>query len=338
MKLIFKQDEVLTDNHGRIINYARLAVTDRCNLRCSYCMPEQGLDWLSRNELMNNAELLHISRLLVHMGIRKIRITGGEPFVRKDMMPLLQDLSQLPGLEELTITTNGVLTAPLIPDLKKMGVRSVNLSLDSLDRERFFSITRRDEFPAVWDTLEQLLRHDMEVKINTVVMTQRNIADLVPLAMLTKELPVSVRFIEEMPFNGEGHSFSGALWNEQQIHAHLLTAFPGMYKIPDPPYATAHHYQVPGHRGTIGIIAAYTRNFCGSCNRLRITPQGMLKTCLYDGGVLNIRDLLRKEETDDSIREKILGRLGQRAKDGWEAEKNIRHTALQHESMASIGG
>ena len=137
---------MLTDNYGRKVNYLRLAVTDRCNLRCFYCMPEDGLNWLSRAELMTYEEMLQICALLVGMGIEKIRITGGEPFVRKDIMEFLSALSKVKGLNELTITTNGVLTAPYVADLKKIGVKSVNLSLDTLDAGRFFNITRRDEF------------------------------------------------------------------------------------------------------------------------------------------------------------------------------------------------
>src|SRR6185312_6908923 len=151
---------MLTDNHGRNINYLRLAVTDRCNLRCFYCMPEQGLNWLSREELMSYEEMLSVCSLLVKMGIEKIRITGGEPFVRKDIMRLLTSLSELSGLNELTITTNGVLTAPFIPELKKIGVKSVNLSLDTLDANRFFVITKRNEFANVVETFDQLLKHD----------------------------------------------------------------------------------------------------------------------------------------------------------------------------------
>src|SRR4051812_2172253 len=154
--------QALFDNHGRPINYLRLAVTDRCNLRCFYCMPENGIDWLERKELMSYEEMLRICTLLVKMGIEKIRITGGEPFVRKGIMSFLADLSKL-GLKQLTVTTNGVLTAPLVPELKKLGINSVNLSMDTIDRNRFFAITRRDELPQVLETMEQLLRHDMEV-------------------------------------------------------------------------------------------------------------------------------------------------------------------------------
>jgi molybdenum cofactor biosynthesis enzyme MoaA len=147
---------MLLDNHGRKINYLRLAVTDRCNLRCFYCMPEEGLDWLSRKELMTYEEMLQACTLLVKMGVEKIRITGGEPFVRKDIMQLLTALSKLDGLKELSLTTNGVLTASHVAELKAIGVRSVNLSLDTLNANRFFAITRRDEFASVMDTMQQL--------------------------------------------------------------------------------------------------------------------------------------------------------------------------------------
>jgi cyclic pyranopterin phosphate synthase len=329
---------LLTDNHGRIIHYLRLSVTDRCNLRCFYCMPEQGLDWLSRQELMSDEEMLRICRLLVQMGITKIRITGGEPFVRKDMLRFLANLANLPGLQQLSITTNGVLTAPLVPQLKAIGIRQVNLSLDTLDRNRFFAITHRDEFDNVMKTLDQLLLHDMEVKINAVVMEGKNTQDILPLVELTKDLPVNMRFIEEMPFNGQGSHYDSLPWNYLRILETIRNAYPGLQKLPDAPAATAYNYQVPGHRGSIGVIAAYTRTFCGSCNRLRITPAGMLKTCLYDDGVLNLRDELRKGLPDEAIGEQITRAVQHRAKDGWEAQLGRKDKGIPHESMASIGG
>jgi cyclic pyranopterin phosphate synthase len=329
---------MLKDNHGRTVNYLRLAVTDRCNLRCFYCMPEEGIDWLSRRELMSYGEMLRACALLVNMGIDKIRITGGEPFVRKDIMPFLAGLSQLPGLQQITLTTNGVLTAPLVPDLKKLGIRSVNLSMDTLDRNRFFAITRRDELPAVLQTLDQLLRHGIATKINAVVMDGRNTDDILPLAELTRELPVDVRFIEEMPFNGDSHPYNRLAWDHTRILDTLRQAWPALAKIPDGPYSTSVNYQVPGHRGTVGIIAAYSRTFCGACNRLRLTPQGILKTCLYDEGVLNIKDLMRSGNDDAALQQVLLQALGHRAKDGWEAERNRTVHGPVHESMATIGG
>lgn len=329
---------MLKDNHGRTINYLRLAVTDRCNLRCFYCMPEEGIDWLSRSELMSYEEMLRACSLLVKMGIDKIRITGGEPFVRKDIMPFLADLSKLPGLQQITLTTNGVLTAPLVPELKKLGIRSVNLSLDTLDRNRFFSITRRDELPAVMATMDQLLRHQVSVKLNAVVMDGKNTDDILPLAALTRDLPVDVRFIEEMPFNGDSHVYTRLMWDHTRILDTLRLTYPGIEKIADEPWSTSANYRIPGHQGHVGIIAAYSRTFCGTCNRIRLTPQGQLKTCLYDDGVLNIKDLIRSGLNDAALETALLGSFQHRAKDGWEAEKNRKEKGPVHESMATIGG
>ena len=297
---------MLKDNHGRTINYLRLAVTDRCNLRCFYCMPEQGLDWLGRKELMTYEEMLHICSLLVNMGIEKIRITGGEPFVRKDIMQFLTALSKLEGLQQLTITTNGVLTAPHVPELKKIGIKSVNLSLDTLDRNRFLSITRRDELPEVLKTLDALLYHNIETKLNAVVMDGKNTEDIIPLVDLTKHLPVSVRFIEEMPFNGEADHHPGLLWDHIRILNRIKENYPGIQKIPDPLFSTSYNYHIPGHKGSIGIIAAYTRSFCGTCNRIRITPLGELKTCLYDDGVMNIKNLVREGLDDNELKAALI--------------------------------
>jgi len=328
----------LYDNHGRIINYVRLAVTDRCNLRCFYCMPEEGIKYVSQKALLTYEEMERTIRLLVSMGVNKVRITGGEPFVRKNMMDFLTTLSQINGLERINLTTNGTLTAPLIPDLKKLGIRTINLSLDCLDRARFFEITRRDEYDKVMDTFQQLLSHGIETKINAVVMEGKNIDDLIPMARLTKDNPVSIRFIEEMPFNGEGAHYQKLTWNHKKILTHLKTVFPDIIKLQDPPNSTAQHYQIPGHQGNIGIIAAYSRTFCGSCNRIRITPKGMLKTCLYDDGVFNIRDIIRSGASDHQLKDTFLEALGNRAKDGFEAEQKRNLGLPITESMASIGG
>ncbi len=328
---------MLLDNHGRPLHYLRLAVTDRCNLRCSYCMPEHGLAWLSRSELLSYEEMLRLCRLLVGLGIDKVRITGGEPFVRKDLMKFLSALSRLDGLQEITLTTNGVATAPHVPELKKIGVRSVNLSLDTLDRERFFQISRRDELPRVLDSLDALLRHDILVKVNAVVMDGQNTDDIIPLAQMTGSLPVEVRFIEEMPFNGGDHSTARLLWDHHRILDRLRIEWPGLEKIPDPPFSTSMNYRVPGHRGKIGIIAAWSRTFCGTCNRIRVTPQGVLKTCLYDHGRLQLRDLMRNGLTDRELADHLLAAFHGRHQDGWEAEEARRGLPVE-ESMATIGG
>ncbi|MCO6475822.1 MAG: GTP 3',8-cyclase MoaA [Phaeodactylibacter sp.] len=331
-------DHKLYDNHGRLVNYVRLAVTDRCNLRCFYCMPEEGIKYVPKSDLLTYEEMLRMMRLLVDMGIEKLRITGGEPFVRRDMMDFLRALCKLEGLKKVNITTNGTLTAPLIPELKQLGIHSANLSMDTLDRERFHRITRRDELPKVMETFHALLEHGIPTKINAVVMEGKNTEDILPMVEMTKEYPVSVRFIEEMPFNGEGSNYPTLAWNHRKILAHIKEHYPAIEKIPDPPHSTSYNYRIPGHQGTVGIIAAYSRTFCGTCNRIRVTPKGMLKTCLYDDGVFNIRDLMRAGASDEQVRETFLQALGNRAKDGWEAEKNRKFGLPIQESMSTIGG
>jgi len=328
----------LFDNHGRPINYLRLAVTDRCNLRCFYCMPEEGIKYVQKKELLTYEEMLRMVRVLAGMGIEKVRITGGEPFVRREMTGFLEELCQIQGIRKINLTTNGTLTEDKIPDLKRMGIASVNLSLDSLDRERFFQITRRDMFEKVMASFYALIDSGIPTKINAVVMDGKNIEDLIPMAALSRDYPVDVRFIEEMPFNGEGSHYETLAWNHRKILEHLQTAFPGMEKVPDPPFSTSANYQVPGFRGKIGIIAAYSRTFCGTCNRIRVTPQGMLKTCLYDDGVFNVRDLMRQGASDAQLRDAFLSALNHRAKDGWEAERNRNFGLPVSESMSTIGG
>jgi molybdenum cofactor biosynthesis protein A len=301
-------------------------------------MPAAGLNWIGKKDMMSYGEMLRICSLLVNMGVEKIRVTGGEPFIRKDLMKFLAALSDLNGLKQIHITTNGVLTEPHIPDLKKMGITSVNLSLDTLNRNRFLSITRRDELPEVLKTLHALLHYDIETKINAVVMEGKNTEDIIPLAALSKDLPVSVRFIEEMPFNGDATHHPGILWNHVRILDKLTKEYPGIRKVPDALFSTSYNYEIPGHKGTIGIIAAYTRTFCGTCNRIRITPSGELKTCLYDDGVLNLKNLLREGLPDNEIKEILLNTIGHRAKDGFEAEQLRREKNPVHESMATIGG
>ncbi|MBS1690322.1 MAG: cyclic pyranopterin phosphate synthase MoaA, partial [Bacteroidetes bacterium] len=226
----------------------------------------------------------------------------------------------------------------LVPELKKLGIRSVNLSLDTLDWARFIDITHRDELSKVLLTLEELLKYGFEVKINAVVMDGKNTADIIPLVQLTKDTPISVRFIEEMPFNGRPDEQINLHWDMPRILSTIQDHYPLIHKLQDPAYSTSFNYQIPGHRGTVGIIAAYTRSFCGTCNRLRITPQGILKTCLYDNGVLNIKDMLRNGAADDEVVTQLLNSLNTRAKDGWEAEQKRLNTGLLHESMAAIGG
>lgn len=329
---------MLYDNHGRSINYLRLAVTDRCNLRCFYCMPEKGINYVPRQALMTYEEMYRIIEIMVSLGINKVRITGGEPFLRKGMMSFLKKIRQIDGLQKLNITTNGTLTADLIPQLKAMGIDSVNLSLDSLDEKRFFDITRRDTFKEVMKTLDQLITHEISTKINAVVMNGRNIDDILPLINLGKNYPIAVRFIEEMPFNGTGLDEQQIPWDYPKILAYIKAAYPNIEKLKDAPSSTSFNYQIPDYQGTVGIIAAYSRLFCGTCNRIRLTPQGTLKTCLYDNGVFNIKTLLRSGASNEQIKDTLMDALSNRAKDGFEAENKRNFGMPVTESMATIGG
>lgn len=327
----------LYDNHGRPLNYLRLAVTDRCNLRCFYCMPEEGIKYLPKKELLSFEEIERIVSLMAEMGISKIRLTGGEPFVRNDIMKLIRSIKSIPGINTIHLTTNGVLTAKHVPELKGL-IASVNLSLDTLDKERFKQITHRDEFDSVLETFHALVQHSIPLKINAVVMQEKNIEDILPLVELTRQYPISVRFIEEMPFNGEGSHYSKLSWTHKKILEYIQLHYPNLQKVKDPENSTAYHYSIPGHLGNIGIIAAFSRTFCGTCNRIRLTAQGVLKTCLYDNGVLNIRDIMRSDMNDLQLKSELLKAFNNRAKDGLEAEQNrINHSPVS-ESMSTIGG
>lgn len=300
-------------------------------------MPEEGIKYVPKPHLLTWEEMERTIRLLVSMGVDKVRLTGGEPFVRRGIMEFLEEISQIQELRQINITTNGVLTAPLVPEFKRLGIKSVNLSLDSLDRQRFFEITRRDEFQKVWQTFEALQEYQIPTKLNSVVMSGKNTDDIIPMAELTREHNVSVRFIEEMPFNGDGAHEYQEFWNYRRILEELKKQYPGIYKLPDPPASTSYNYQIPNHKGTIGIIAAFSRTFCGTCNRIRLTPQGQFKTCLYDEGVFNIKDVLRQGLNDEAVKQIIYKALQNRAKDGFEAEAN-RKVSLVSESMSTIGG
>lgn len=272
------------------------------------------------------------------MGVSKVRLTGGEPFVRNDLMQLIRTIVKVPGIKDVHLTTNGLLTGPHIPELKKLGIASVNLSLDTLDKDRFRLITRRDGFDTTLETLRTLLDHNIPVKVNTVVMNGKNIEDLVPMAELTRSNHITLRFIEEMPFNGAGLHATSVVWTHRKILTHLTQHFPDIEKISDPANSTALHYQIPGYKGSIGIIPAFSRTFCGTCNRIRVTAQGTLKTCLYDDGVLDIKHWMRAGLADEALKDKLLHAFGHRAKDGFEAESLRKDHQSAYESMSTIGG
>lgn len=299
-------------------------------------MPEEKVQYLPRTEILSFEEMERIVSVLASMGIKKIRLTGGEPFVRTDLMKFIRRLVEIPGVSDFHLTTNGVLTAPHIPELKKLGIGSVNLSLDTLNRNRFTELTRRDALPAVLETLELLLRNEIPVKVNAVVMDGKNTQDLLAIAELARQKPVDVRFIEEMPFNGREGRASGIAWDYRAILAHLENNLGTLIPEKPEPFSTSSTYRIAGFTGTVGVIAAWSRTFCGSCNRIRVTAKGDLKTCLYDEGVLNIKSLLRNGITDEALKGVLTQAFTARPRDGFEAEKSKRDTI--YESMSSIGG
>ena len=331
-------DDPLTDNFGRRISYLRLAVTDRCNLRCAYCMPAGGIPWVNKKQLLSYEEMLRLIRLLAGMGIDKLRITGGEPFARKDLMWMLRAARTVPGIEKISITTNGVLTLPYLSELESLGIRHLNLSLDTLNGEKFHRITRRNDFAQVMETFRALLEGNFELKINAVIMEGINEDDIPDLCRLAAEYPVVVRFIEEMPFNGYAAAPQKLNWDYRRILGRVQELYPDLQPEELDPGQTSVNYSLPGKPGKIGIIAAYSRSFCGSCNRLRITPEGQLRTCLYGHNALDIRALIRNGESDESIAGAVRAAVGQRARDGFEAERLRAPEMPVGESMAGIGG
>jgi cyclic pyranopterin phosphate synthase len=229
-----------------------------------------------------------------------------------------------------------VLTTPYIPRLKQLGISSINLSIDTLDRERFHLITRRDEVHKVEETMYKLLEAGIPLKINAVVIEGKNEEDLVSLSELTRDLPIGVRFIEEMPFNGEGAHYPKLKWNHRKIMSHLTDNFGRLTRVDADAHSTSTNYRIPGYQGTVGVIPAFSRTFCGSCNRIRITSQGLLKTCLYDNGVLDLKELLRNGASDAFLKATFKDTFGKRARDGFEAES--RRSSEVAESMSEIGG
>lgn len=327
---------MLTDSFGRHIDYLRLAVTDRCNLRCRYCMPAEGLQWVPRESLLSYEEMMTLLGIFHELGITKLRFTGGEPFLRKDFMNLVEAVFEKKWFSQITITTNGTFTAPFVGRLKELGIHSINLSLDTLDADRFRQMTRRDDFVEVMKTFDLLLQHGIKTKINAVIMDGVNEEDIYSLTALTKTHPVDVRFIEEMPFNGHG-GHHPLKWNHRAILQEIQSAFPDTVKMIDEPHSTSLNYTIKGHLGNVGIIPAYTRSFCGTCNRIRLTPSGEIKSCLYEKANTNLMKLLRDGASHDEIIAVIKQVVSKKAKDGITAE-SMRKADPVTESMSTIGG
>lgn len=327
----------MLDKFGRQITYLRLAVTDRCNLRCQYCMPEKGIDIVDRKDLLTFKEMYRITRVLSELGVNKVRLTGGEPFVRKDFMQFLDSLAFNRNLEEINITTNGALIGRHIEELENSRVRSVNLSIDSLRRERFLEITRRDVFPEVMESLHLLLRSPLKLKLNVVVQAGVNTDEIIDFVALTRDNDISVRFIEEMPFNGIGLRKVSELWNHQRILEEIKSNYDSIIPLQTEPSSTSVNYRVEGHIGSFGLIPAFTRTICGDCNRIRITATGIFKNCLFDSGVFSLRDFIRKGAGDEDLKELFIKTVHKKPENGFVAEAS-RGGKDVSESMSTIGG
>lgn len=327
---------MIYDSLGRKIDYVRLSVTDRCNLRCTYCMPHD-IVFAPKNELLSYEEMLFIMRVLQKKGIRKVRLTGGEPLARKNLMFFLRELSTY-GFDEITLTTNGVLVYDYLEELKSLGINRINLSLDTLDKEKFNRVTLRDDFDKVIRALNKMLDLGMEVRMNAVLMDGINDDEIESLAGFSIKNKVGVRFIEEMPFDGKSNDKSKNFIDYKSILARIEKAYPGLYKIEDAVSSTSLNYKIKGSMGSVGIIPAFSRTFCSTCNRIRLTSFGELKTCLYEGGGVSIRDIIRQFPGDEEkLWETIAKAISAKYKDGFEAEKASKSGGYK-QSMSVIGG
>jgi cyclic pyranopterin phosphate synthase len=323
----------LIDNHGRPITYLRLAITDRCNLRCRYCRPEEGVPFIPHEEILRFEELERLVTIFCSLGITKVRVTGGEPFSRRGSMSFLTRLRKIDGVQYLHITTNGVKTSRFLDELAAISLDGINLSLDTLDKKKFWKITRRDYLESVLQTLDGVLARSIPLKINSVVLNDTCDDEIIELAGLAHDFPIALRFIERMPFSGKVRSEKLENGN---LSERLKRIFPTIEESSSALPTTARTFALPDYKGTIGIIHGYSRLFCKTCNKVRITPTGMLKTCLYDNGVLDLKKMLRQGATAEEIKSAIINCVHNSCVNGHEAELNAKRG--KEPSMASIGG
>lgn len=325
---------MMQDRFGRTIDYIRISVTDRCNLRCLYCMPENGIDLCRCEDVLRYEEFIRLCRIFAKLGTKKIKVTGGEPLVRKDAVSLIRALKSIDGIEQVTITTNGILLADFMDELADAGINGINISLDSLDKDEFRKITRIGNVEKVKQGIEKALRYpNVTLKINCVPCDgeKQNLLDIVELA---KNNPIHVRFIEMMPI-GEGKQFK--FLGEEEIKARIEAKFGKMlpfdHKLGNGP---SHYFSLDGFQGKIGFISAISHKFCHECNRIRLTCTGYLKTCLqYEVGT-DLRELIRHGASDEMLEDAIKKAI---------SAKPMEHNFLQKDivfeekaKMAAIGG
>jgi len=323
----------LVDSFGRKINYLRLSVTDRCNMRCSYCMPEEGVDKFAHQEILSYEELDRVARAAVAIGIEKIRVTGGEPLVRKGIVPFLKGLSSIPGLRQLVVTSNGLMLEEMALDLRKAGVQRLNISLDSLDPARFGEITRIGDLKRVQAGIAAADRAGFPVKINMVVMRGVNDDEIDAIASLAIDRPYAVRFIEYMPSSREDR-WQSLVVPGQEILERLSARFRLQPVLRCELAGPAREYRIPGAVGTLGIITPVTGHFCGACNRIRVTSTGEARSCLFSDGELDLKPFLGEGDAcslEDALRRVVLGKPGRHQL----SAQSASHTPF---AMSAIGG
>ncbi|XP_033356135.1 molybdenum cofactor biosynthesis protein 1 isoform X1 [Bombus vosnesenskii] len=307
-ELLNKTDnnDILTDSFGRRHTYLRISITERCNLRCLYCMPAEGVKLTKNDGILKTDEIIKIAELFVNEGVNKIRLTGGEPTVRKDIVDIIAGLKQLPNLKQVAITTNGLTLTRQLPSLQYAGLDAINISLDTLRENRFEQFTRRKGWSRVMSAIDLAIQLGYNpVKINCVVMKGSNDDEIIDFVNLTKDRPIDVRFIEYMPFQGNE-------WKENKMVSFkamkdlIRDTYPDLQRLPNEYNDTSKAYFVPGFTGQVGFITSMSDHFCNSCNRLRITADGNLKVCLFEGkGEVSLRDALRSGASNDVLKEMI---------------------------------
>ncbi len=326
---------MLIDSFNRVHNYLRISLTDNCNLRCFYCMPEENYEFTPAARLMQPDEIESLAKIFVENGVNKIRLTGGEPLVRKDAAEIITRLSHLPV--DLTLTTNATRLHDFVDVLEKAKIKSLNISLDTLDADKFNIITRRDGFSKVMDNIHLMLSRNIQVKINVVVMKGLNDNEITDFIAWTKDLPVQVRFIEFMPFDGNR-------WTSNQVFTwkDMLTEIEKQYtplRLHDGAHDTDKKYRIEGHKGSFSVISTMSSPFCSGCNRMRLTADGKMKNCLFSHKETDLLTVLRNKENVlplilESIHSKAKELGGQFTKDF----EKIDTAGLQNRSMISIGG
>lgn len=320
----------------RPINYLRLSVTDRCNLRCMYCMPEEGIPFLPHEDILTYEEMLHLVEISARCGIRKVRLTGGEPLARKGFIHFLERLGELEALNEISLTTNAILLKEYASDIRDCGICRINISLDSLRPERFFKITGRDHFQKVWAGIQEAERLGFNpIKINVVAIKGFNDDEILDFARLTLEKPYHIRFIELMPVGKENMWSVDKFISTEEIYKCIQTLGSLKPILSNPLDGPAQRYTLDGGKGEIGFIGALSHHFCDSCNRLRLTAEGHLRSCLFSDREIDIKTPLREGKGDDYLFDLIERAIGEKPDSHGLIKSGPRKCIRQ---MSTIGG